>query len=444
MRYANPHQQYGTPQMNPIQNSIIAQQQQQAAQLQQQLMQQQLQQQMMNPAMQQQQLLINMALQRNPQAAMMVQQNPSLLSNPQFIQQLLSTVQQVQQVQQPMMQPQMQTTMQQGLLQQQQQMTPQLQTDGYSGRFGGQQTAPQVTQQPQQQQVTQVTEPTPQPEPVQVSKSISEFVVETIPVPVYNNTKFTITPKTGVFNPAMVEDHGVIGADSFLTALESLIEKSGSSKKDAVFSTISATIHNTSFTVPVTENYIKLFTGDVRQLYKTLKVVYNEIKTVDDLIMANNINQHFTVLVNHYLKINLDNAVDISSFVEDFNDLLKVLRSNFEDAEDDLRDYVQEEMEEIKEIFQSRPEERNKDFYLTEGVTIVYYADHHYALGLKGVSDTVQIANKVSNQLLINMAKHVFTDSQRNEFYLRTYDQNLYVFSINKEGQVFVEGVELN
>lgn len=454
MRYANPHQQQGHPVMNPMQNNTIQQQQAQMNQLQQNYMQQQ----MMNNPMQQnamqQQMMINSLLQQNPQAAMMVQQNPQLLNNPQFIQQLMAqaqmqrpnVMQQMPQMPQ-MMQPQgvpdnrYGTGIQQGTFQPQQQASPQLQTEAYTGRYGQEQQNQQAPQ-PQPQQVPLVT-PTPQVQEV-VPAGIPEFTVDgSTPIKFYGNTKVTITPQTTPFNTNMIEEHEQLAVDSLCTAIELTIEKAKESPKDTAFSVMDATIHDSTFKIMNNENYYKLFSGDTRQLYKTLKLIYNEAKSIDEITIAERINQYLTGLVNHYLSITLNNAVDINSFVEDFNDLLKVLRNNFEDAEDDLRDYIQDEIEEIHQILEARGEDLKKDFYLAEGVTVVYYSNHHYRLGLKDVDTPVRLSSSPTNAFLTGMAKHVFTDTNRSKFYLMTYDRMVFVVSQNKAGEVFVEHVEV-
>lgn len=447
MRYPNPHQQYGVPAMTPMQNLTIQQQQQQMAQLQQQMLQQQL---MNNAAqvnpMQQQQMMITNALSRNPQMAMMVQQNPQLLSNPQFIQQLLASVQ----MQQPMMIPQQQAGIQQGTFQQQQQVVPQLQSDSYTGRFGG---TNQIQQQPQQQPVQQQvqsqpvqTESVPVKTPIentQVSVGIPEFAVnDKENISFFNNTRFTIKPKTSPFQQSMMDTTDVIAVEDLDSAIQHLIEKAGGSKKNVPFINMNAVIYDCTFKVQSTETLNKLFTGDVRQLYKTLKIVYNEAKSVEDVIMAERVNAYLTSTVNHYLRVTLNDSVSIGSFVEDFNDLLKVLRNNFEDAEDDLRDYVQEEIEEIAELMEGRVDELKTQFHLTEGVTIVYYADHHASLGIAPVDNIVKLTDAVSNAMLIGLAKFIFTDSQRNKFYLVTYDRRMYIMSKNKDEEIFIEFVE--
>lgn len=446
MRYPNPHQQYGNSAMNPMQNATIQQQQQQLAQLQQQLLQQQAMANMGQMNQAQLQMMISNILSRNPQMAMMVQQNPQLLNNPQFVQQLLSMGQAPQQT---MMNPQMQVALQQGAFQGQPQGVQQLQSDSYSGRFGGG-TVAQQPDQPQQQffqQENKQTESTPvntttQIEPPQTG--IQEFFVNPEESnAVFNNSKFSITPKVVPFTGKMIEtSDAVVVTEDLETAIKLLIERSNSSNKNTAFTTSDVIIQDANFKVPTSETLSKLFSGDVRQLYKTLKTLYNEIKSVEDLIMAERINAYLTDTVNHYLRITLDDAVNIGSFVEDFNDLLKVLRNNFEDAEDELRDYVQEEIEEINELLNSREESLKNNFQLVEGVTIVYYANHHAALGIRSVDNLVKIVDKPTNALLTGLAKFVFTDSQRSKFYLVTYDRRMYIISTNKDDEIFIEFVE--
>ena len=449
MRYQNPHQPYQQPQasqMNPMQ-----QQQLQLLQLQQQLLQQQA----MNPAQQvnqqaQQQQTMLQLLQQNPQMMMMVQNNPSLLSNPQFQQQLLlqaqaSRLQQGQTTQFPMMGVQQgqqfpqdnrfntdNSGVQQGLLQAQPAQQVQLQSEAYTGRFNNQpqQSAPAVTE-PQPTQVQAVTQP-----------KIPSHIVSIDPIYFYNNKKISLTARQDKFSEKLViSEPKAIFADGLEPVIDHAIETAKESIDDnKLIYLVDAVIRDSTVTVPRDEQFNKLFAGDARQLYKTLKAIYAEATNLDTILIAERLNRNLTGLVNQFLKVNLDNVVSIDSFVEDYNDLLKLLRSKFEDAEDDLTEYLTNEIEEIRDL-QENLDPKNQ-YALVEGVSVAYFANHHYLAGLKGVDLVVKLEPHKNNQFLIDMAQHIKIDTQRSKFYVVTYDRKLFLFSLNEKDEVFVELID--
>ena len=419
-RYNNPHQQY--------------QQLQEQLRLQQQLAQQQ-------RNLQQG----NQMNQINPQALLAwMQNNPHLMAA--FMQQ---TGGQPGMMQQPMMmQPGMMTPQQMMVQGGHQQFVPQQTNQRFpmNNNVGNEQGLYQ--NQPNQQQNLSAapsctrygaqTEQEQEPEPE--ASGISEFIVNNKSVAVPLTKKLTITPKVTAFNHKLLSSiQEVCFSFSLEDAIEELVTKSKEVEGEKLLFTIDSVVINDAFKTPFDPGYTKLFSDDVKALYKRLRGLYETATTMDTVIMLERVDKLMTAATNHYLKINFDDQLNIDRFSTDFNDLLKILRTDFEDEEDDLWEHLSKEILEIYKLLES-DEHQKYEFSVIKPVTVVYFKDHHYKAGLKDVSSTmVKLPAVPHNEFLISTAMAMKELSDRISFYMATYDRNVYRFSINKKNEVFVE-----
>lgn len=372
--------------------------------------------------------MLAMFQQTNPQMyVMMLQQNPQLvqmamqmnLPVPQGM--MMQPNQQFMPNQMPLMQNQRfaNSSVPQGTMQSQhhQQFEPQTQV---GGRFS--------------------SEAEPQEEEVPVD-TIPNFVVNPKAVAVPLTKKLGITPKVSAFTPKILASvQEICWAYSLEDAVDEAIKVSQTVEGEKLLYTIDSVVINEAFKVPFDPGYTKLFSDDVKALYKRLRGLYETATTMDTVIMLERVDNLMTELTNHYLKVHFNNQINIDRFSTDFNDLLKLLRTDFEDEEDDLWEFLGREIMDIHKLLSEDPHQKH-EFSIIRPTSIVYFKEHHFKAGLAGVTSMVRLPEVQSNEFLLTTARAIKELTDRASFYLATYDRNTYRFTINKHNEVFVEKV---
>lgn len=253
--------------------------------------------------------------------------------------------------------------------------------------------------------------------------------------------KLGITPKITAFNQKILASVGEIcWAYSLEDAIDEVIKVSGTVEGEKLLYTIDSIVINEAFKVPFDPGYTKLFGDDVKALYKRLRTLYEGAINMDTVIMLERVDKLMTDMTNHYLKVHFDGNLSIDRFSTDFNDLLKLLRTEFEDEEDDLWSYLEKEILEIHKLLEGE-EGKKHEFSIIRPTTVVYFKEHHFKAGLAGVTDMVKLAAEPNNEFLISTVKAIKELVDRTSFYMGTYDRNIYRFTINKNEEVFVEKV---
>ena len=395
---------------------------------------------------QQQQLLMLQAQQRQLQNQM-PQQNMNMAMTPQN-QQMLMMMQMMMQQNPAMLQQLMAGGMQQpqggmthsGVIPDQQVST---------ARFGG---GPMVQQQqPQQPQqvhtpgadATRFAQPKEElEEEEEISFNIPLFTASAKHGSYPLTKKLGIAPKLTAFNPKQLHSSDKVSVCfSLQDAAEQVAEEFLMLDETKTMVTADSIIVDDGFSVSTDVVMLtNLFQDDVKGLYKRLRTAYADVTNIDVAIMLNRIDERFTALTNEYLLTHLKNGTRIDRFSTDFNDLLKVLRDHYEDEEDDLWEYLSKEVKEIYTLLTEQPDEEKKSFRFLSGVNIVSFKEHSFKAGLGEVKwELVEVNPQETNNLfLLTFSKHIFELSDRKSFYFSTYDREMFKFSLNNKGEVFV------
>lgn len=398
---------------------------------------------------QQQQLLLLQAQQRAMQNQMQQPQQMPGQMNPQMMQMMMQMMQQNPQMMMQMMMggmpgnqmnPQMQQQMQQ--MQQHSGVMPNQQVT--ASRFGG----GQMQQQPQQtfdpnadasRFASQKEEPVKEEEDF----SIPKYTVSTKHGAYPLTKKLGIPPKVTAFNAKNLHSSEKVSiCYSIQDAAEQVAEEFKELDDNKLMIAADSIIVDDGFSVKTDVTALtNLFQDDIKGLYKRLRTAYSEVTDIDVAIMLNRIDRHFTELTNEYLLTNLKCEIFIDCFATDFNDLLKVLRDSFDDEEDDLWEYLSKEVAETYKLITDQPAEDQKVFRFLSGISLVSFKEHHFKAGLDGVKKNLMEIDgqETHNLFLLTMAKHVFEISDRKVFYFSTYDRELFKFTLNNKGDVFVE-----
>ena len=392
---------------------------------------------------QQQHLLMLQAQQRQLQNQM-PQQNMNMAMTPQN-QQMLMMMQMMMQQNPAMLQQLMAGGMQQpqggmphtGVMPDQQVST---------ARFGG---GPMVQQQQPQQVHTPGADASRFTQPKEELEEEEEFSFD---IPLFTASakhgsypltkKLGIAPKLTAFNPKQLHSSDKVSVCfSLQDAAEQVAEEFLMLDETKTMVTADSIIVDDGFSVSTDVVMLtNLFQDDVKGLYKRLRTAYADVTNIDVAIMLNRIDERFTALTNEYLLTHLKNGTRIDRFSTDVNDLLKVLRDHYEDEEDDLWEYLSKEVKEIYTLLTEQPDEEKKSFRFLSGVNIVSFKEHSFKAGLGDVKrELVEVNPQETNNLfLLTFSKHIFELSDRKSFYFSTYDREMFKFSLNNKGEVFI------
>lgn len=392
---------------------------------------------------QQQQLLMLQAQQRAAQNQMGQQMNPQMMQI--LMQQMMQNPQMMQMLMQGQQNPQMMQQMNPQMQQQHSGIMPNQQVS--AARFGG---GPMQAQQQPQQAFTQGADSsrfaTPSEEAPAAEEetafSIPKYTVSTKHGSYPLTKKLGIPPKVTAFNVKQLHSSDKVSiCTSVKDAAKKVAEEFLELDDTKLMIAADSIIVDDGFTVKTDVVMLtNLFQDDIKGLYKRLRAAYTEVTSIDVAIMLNRIDERFTELTNEYLTTHLKCEIFIDRFSLDFNDLLKVLRDSFEDEEDDLWEYLSKEVKEIYELLSDQSKEDKEVFRFRSGISLVSFKEHHFKAGLDEVKkQLVEIdGQETHNLFLLTMAKHIFEMSDRKVFYFSTYDCELFKFSLNNKGEVFV------
>lgn len=254
-----------------------------------------------------------------------------------------------------------------------------------------------------------------------------------------NNEKVKLNTITSELKDSHIQFlQNSVASDCVQEVIESLIEQTYTSDAPNKPLTVRKFIvtHNL---YQANVNIGELLSGDVKSLYKQIKVLYREADNKYTLTVLDTLDNLLTDRINDYIIIHAKNSISIDSFITDFNDLLKVLRNNEEDLEDTLIDYLDKFIKEIKLDMNHTPK-TEKDFYtiIPESYTIAYLDKHVTEAGLDSVNNRfVQLEETASNIFLQSLAIGVTKVTGTKEFLLVTTDRSVFKVMINENNNVF-------
>jgi hypothetical protein len=157
-----------------------------------------------------------------------------------------------------------------------------------------------------------------------------------------------------------------------------------------------------------------------------------------------------TDAINDFIAVNSPVEVHIDSFMSDFNDLLKFLRNlegTEEDLEDELINYMNNYIDEIKkgleELNHVYSEEKNKKVtYIPEHYMLAYVDKYSHELGvLEAPSKLTKVEDNLVNVFIMTMAKEILSKHKEFTFYMVTIDKIVIQFAMALNGDIFIKRV---
>lgn len=183
---------------------------------------------------------------------------------------------------------------------------------------------------------------------------------------------------------------------------------------------------------------------DVKNLYKALKAKFKETTNRSTAVSLLEYDASITELVNDYLST-LDFEVSIDSFKDDFNDLLKVLRNQTEDEEDNLNAYINNYLTKCQEahliVSEALSEDEIKTSVFVAPITVVFIPRITVELGIENVGEkTLEVVNHSNNNTIRSLAFLINKEQQESVFYLVTMDRNTFKLKV-KDDKVYINRV---
>lgn len=422
MRYVNPHIQeqmaYPGQQPQPMHNPQTMQQPMLNPQMILQTMQQ-------NPQLGMQ--MMQQLMQQNPQLAMLLMQQMQMPQQ----QQPMMPMQQTQQYPQQYPQPYGQPTMSQSAVM------------SNTGRFTA---SPQGMVPPQQFPAEDTSggryhTPTTREEVIAepVSTKPKSFLVKPMTHKFPNNEKIKLTTTISEVKDVNVRylDKCIV-SDCLEEIVEGLIEDVYHETDVRMVTATHFIITNEFFRTSLHELIASLVSNDVKALYKQIKKAYEDVNDKYSLNLLDSFNQMLTDTVNDFIAVNAENSISIDSFLADYNDLLKVIRNNEVDLEDELIEYMDAYIADLRYSHGAHPGNENSTI-ITESYSIAYLDKHLLETGLETVgSNFAQVENENINAFITSMIDLICTKLNKSEFLLVTLDKTIFKCMVNKNGQFFI------
>ena len=259
---------------------------------------------------------------------------------------------------------------------------------------------------------------------------LTSFIEEVKPSQInYNSDNFTVT-------------------DCFEEAVESVIETANTGDNKLI--TVQNLVVTNSFFKTVDQDKFNeyILENDIKTMYKTLKKAFPTLTNKYDVNLFNTFDTMLTDYINDYVKVNASIDISIDSFMSDFNDLLKVIRNNEEELEDQLVEYMNKFISSIKNnlsIIKSSTEgdeDKAKITYIPESYTMCYIDKMSYELGISHApSQFAKVEDNVVNVFMKSLGKAVCSKLDTNNFYMVTIDKVILHFMMSETEVLFVRKV---
>lgn len=318
-----------------------------------------------------------------------------------------------------------------------------------TGRFtGGAQSAQQPFTNDNNVQPGRFTSPSVQQEQVIEEETI------TIPIPftvkpiqqkrgINQNVKLTVMT-TEVKSNNICKFEGVASSDCFSEVIESLIEDTYAQENNKLISCRNFVVSNLFYKVDMNDFINELYSGDIKSFYKLIKTTYKDAKDKYEVNLLDTIDTIFTDKVNDYIATTTGENIFIDSFINDFNDLLKVLR-NFETEflEDNLLEYMNKYIKNTYEYCAKiKDEENSKVCVVPEPYVISYLDKHTLEIGLESLSNRfIRLEDTPPNVFLNSLAMSVCEAMEIREFILVTMNKSIFKVIVDDESNVFIKAV---
>jgi len=256
------------------------------------------------------------------------------------------------------------------------------------------------------------------------------------------NEKFKLNVFTDAVkanNVNFVESH--IACDCLEEIVECIIEKAHETPDTKMVTARNYIVNNIFYKTNMNELIDSFVTGDIKALYKAFKSNYSKLNDKYQINLMNSFNTMLTDAINDFLAVNATNTINIESFHTDFNDLLKVIRNNEEDLEDNLIEYLDKYITEIKVALNSIEKAENTSL-IPEPVAVAYLDKHVLETGLDELTNQfVQVEDVVVNVFLNSLASEVVAKVGKQEFILVTMDKSIFKFMVNADKQLFIKKI---
>ena len=290
-------------------------------------------------------------------------------------------------------------------------------------------------------------------------KQAKEFVVNIKNPTKVKGTNFTYGSYISEIKPNNIIklNDNSINVDCFEEIIETIIEDTNNSSPVPFITYQNFILSNSLYNVLLAEKIKEIFSqNNIKHIYKDLKNLYKEISDSNNYYAFNFINELFTSYINEFLQVSLyEEEAYIDSFIDDFNELLKLLRNNTEETEDELINYLDYKVTQINDtisIINDNPltnsesdksVNKNKKLIIPEVYDVVYVNKLDEELGLDILSNNkyVYVPNIPPNGFITSIAKVVKEKYIVNEFYMVTlnrkvikmfvYKDNTYILKIN-------------
>ena len=331
-------------------------------------------------------------------------------------------------------------------------------------------TQPAETQPMQQSsRFNQRQTPKIESEPVQDEMKSEIEVLEIQPlknISFNNNSKVKLTTVSGLINSMSVKrnDPGhVIIANSFEEAIEDVLENSltVTHAYDLILTDI---IHcHTRYNGIEQKDIEMLFSKDMKHMYRQIKTLFGKATTRQAIIDLDFIDDMMVKQINDFLRINTSHQLQIESFVNDYNELFNVMRTDIRDAEledqfvDTMNLYIETIRGNFELLTETFKDETKTDgnnsvksddilksvvgignlfkSYIPEIIKIGCSNKHYFELGFQelGINKTYLVNKEHEhNSYLISMA------GIEKDFYCVTLDRSLYHVQTAVSGEVYI------
>jgi RNAse (barnase) inhibitor barstar len=375
--------------------------------------------------MQQPQMMTPQMMQHYQQQMLMNQQ---AMQQPQMMQ---PGMMQPQYMQQPMMQPGM---MQPGMVPQQpQQAVVNTTRFTQSSPTMPQQFTPNNEgnryQQPMAQEVVTADESTV-PIPYSVKPIVHKFITN-------EKVKLnTITSEVKESNVKYVQTH--IAVDCVQEVIESIIETAYLEETNNLITAHNFIVTHNHYRVDLNEKFATLYNGDIKTAYKLMKVYYKEATDKYQIAALDDLDNILTDRINDFITISSNDSISIDSFTTDFNDLLKVLRNTEEDLEDKVLDYMDEYLNQMKQLTDT-VETSISITCINEPIQVAYIDKHVVETGLENVTTRfIKLDETASNVFLNSLGLTVCAKLNTRDFLLVTLDRTVFKCMVDDDSNLFI------
>ena len=187
--------------------------------------------------------------------------------------------------------------------------------------------------------------------------------------------------------------------------------------------------------------------NDVKAMYKAMKSLWPTLTSKYDIHLLDSFDTIMTAAINDFVGVNSPVAVNIDSFMTDFNELLKFLR-NLDDCEEDLEDelinYLNAFVEEIKSALDSLKQVDQQEgkavTYVPELYTIAYVDKYSHELGIANApAKLTVIEDNLINKFLLSASEFMFEQQKISVCYMVTIDKYVIQLARNIKGQIFIK-----